>query len=721
MTGEFVGSPLYMSPEQIAAGRVPVDHRTDIYSLGATLYEILTLQPPFPGQRREQVIAHILQKDPTPPRRVNRRVPVDLETICLKALEKDPDRRYQNAGQMAEDLRRYLNGYTITARRPHLARRAARFIRRNKTAVTFSAVVAILAGIAAFAGWSAWERQGRLDAERTAREQERMVREEMLPEIRDRIESGRMVAAFSLTLEAKRILPDDPTVNELWSRVSIRTRVRTQPLGVRVSLSDWRHLEDKWSPQGLAPFEDLWIPQGWLRWEFAKDGYATVESARMVTPGATVDVALDSEADLREYGIGPGMVRVARGKARRTDTEAIEEDFFIDKYEVSNEEYHRFVVRRGYQEAKWWEDQEYEEKGVKLTWQAAVRGFIDRTGRPGPATWKDGTFLEGEADYPVRGVSWHEAAAYAKFMGKQLPTVYHWDCAASLAYAAHIVPLSNFSGKGPAPRGRYRGIGSFGVYNMAGNVKEWCWNEMESGRRWVRGGAWDEPSYMFVHADAESPLARPETVGFRCVKYVAKPPSPALAERKLAFRDYRKATPLPRDQVDAFTPLYAIERVPLEETVLSSDSAPAWTHETISVNSAHRSDRLVLHLFLPKVRKGVCRAIVYCPGAGSFNLSRFSDALRSGESVEPLLLAQNGWAVCWPIYKGMFERREERNTKLNWWREAHLDVARDARRALDYLQTRSDVDQDRLGFVGFSWARPSLRLSSLSSGDSKPA
>src|SRR5262245_52971926 len=104
ITGEFMGSPRYMSPEQIAAGRAPLDHRTDIYSLGATLYEALTLQPPFEGERRDQVIAQILHKEPRAPRAVDRKVPPDLETICLKAMDKDPDRRYRTAGAMAEDL-----------------------------------------------------------------------------------------------------------------------------------------------------------------------------------------------------------------------------------------------------------------------------------------------------------------------------------------------------------------------------------------------------------------------------------------------------------------------------------------------------------------------------------------------------------------------------------------------------------------------------------------
>jgi eukaryotic-like serine/threonine-protein kinase len=107
MTGEFVGTPAYMSPEQVTAGRTPLDHRTDIYSLGATLYELLTLQRPFEGKQRDQVLAQIIHKEPRAPRKLNKKVPVDLETICLKALEKDPDRRYQTGGAMAEDLRRF--------------------------------------------------------------------------------------------------------------------------------------------------------------------------------------------------------------------------------------------------------------------------------------------------------------------------------------------------------------------------------------------------------------------------------------------------------------------------------------------------------------------------------------------------------------------------------------------------------------------------------------
>jgi tetratricopeptide (TPR) repeat protein len=131
VSGEFVGTPAYMSPEQITAGRVPLDPRTDIYSLGATLYELLTLEPPHTGTSREQVLAQIVQKEPKPPRRIQKKVPLDLETICLKCLEKDPDRRYQTAGELADDLRRYVNRFAISARRAGPVQRLVKWVRRR--------------------------------------------------------------------------------------------------------------------------------------------------------------------------------------------------------------------------------------------------------------------------------------------------------------------------------------------------------------------------------------------------------------------------------------------------------------------------------------------------------------------------------------------------------------------------------------------------------------
>jgi serine/threonine protein kinase len=152
-TGEFVGTPMYMSPEQITAGRAPLDHRTDVYSLGATFYELLTLRPPFAAERRDQVIAQIIHKEPAPPRKLNRKVPVDLETICLKAMDKDPDRRYQTGKEMADDLRRYVNRFAVLAKRAGPLTKAGKWVRRHPGTAALLAclfVTVVAAGFFAF-------------------------------------------------------------------------------------------------------------------------------------------------------------------------------------------------------------------------------------------------------------------------------------------------------------------------------------------------------------------------------------------------------------------------------------------------------------------------------------------------------------------------------------------------------------------------------------------
>ena len=134
LTGDFAGTPSYVSPEQARGRRV--DHRTDLYSLGVTLFELLTLHRPFEGQTAQQVFRQLTSKDPPLPRHYNRLVPRDLETICLTALEKDAERRYQTAYELASDLRRFLEFRPVLARPAGLSVRAARLWRLSSSPIS---------------------------------------------------------------------------------------------------------------------------------------------------------------------------------------------------------------------------------------------------------------------------------------------------------------------------------------------------------------------------------------------------------------------------------------------------------------------------------------------------------------------------------------------------------------------------------------------------------
>ncbi len=144
MTGALLGTVRYLSPEQAMARRVPVDHRTDIYSLGATIYELLCFQPAFPGDDDKQVLSAIITRDPVRPRKIAPSVPHELETICLKALEKSPDTRYPTARAFVDDLRRYTHDLPIVAKRPSPIARAIKFVRRHKAGVVAAAAIVLL-------------------------------------------------------------------------------------------------------------------------------------------------------------------------------------------------------------------------------------------------------------------------------------------------------------------------------------------------------------------------------------------------------------------------------------------------------------------------------------------------------------------------------------------------------------------------------------------------
>lgn len=145
-TGDLVGTLRYMSPEQASGRRIPVDHRADVYSLGATLYEMLTLQPIFAGEDRNTLLFQILNDDPRPLRQWDLAIPVELETIVLKATAKSPADRYATAADMAADLRRFLDELPILARRPTVIDRTRKWMRRHPSFVG-AAVVLLVCGL----------------------------------------------------------------------------------------------------------------------------------------------------------------------------------------------------------------------------------------------------------------------------------------------------------------------------------------------------------------------------------------------------------------------------------------------------------------------------------------------------------------------------------------------------------------------------------------------
>jgi serine/threonine protein kinase len=172
-SGDLLGTIRYMSPEQALSRRGFVDHRTDIYSLGVTLYELLTLQPAFRGGDIPTLIRQITEEEPAPPGRFNPQVPRDLETIIMKAMSKEPAGRYASAQELADDLARFLDDSPILARRPSPAERAMRWARRHRAFVLSGAVALVLAMVClSICTAVIWTAMARAEREALAKESE---------------------------------------------------------------------------------------------------------------------------------------------------------------------------------------------------------------------------------------------------------------------------------------------------------------------------------------------------------------------------------------------------------------------------------------------------------------------------------------------------------------------------------------------------------------------
>jgi serine/threonine protein kinase/Flp pilus assembly protein TadD len=167
VSGDLVGTLRYMSPEQALAKRVVIDHRTDVYSLGATLYELLTLRPAFGGTDRQELLRQIAFEEPLAPRRINKAIPAELETIVLKAVEKNPADRYATAQELADDLRRFLEDRPIRARRPSWRQVATKWARRHR-GVVWAGTVVLAVLLVLGSGFGVWRLQQRAVAQSQA-------------------------------------------------------------------------------------------------------------------------------------------------------------------------------------------------------------------------------------------------------------------------------------------------------------------------------------------------------------------------------------------------------------------------------------------------------------------------------------------------------------------------------------------------------------------------
>jgi DNA-binding winged helix-turn-helix (wHTH) protein/pimeloyl-ACP methyl ester carboxylesterase len=541
------------------------------------------------------------------------------------------------------------------------------------------------------------------------------ARNVLLPAIEEALAKSRHSDArlLDMALEAEKAVPHDHTLAKLWPLIATTLTIETQPASAGVYWKDYVTPDAPWRLAGMTPLKDARVPHNLLRVEVRKEGFETIE---LVSPrpwsraGSDVPrLTLD-----RAGSLPPSMVRIP-ASVNEAYLIGVEKyggvkvpEFLADKYEVTNRQYKAFVDAGGYTNASYWRFPMIQ-AGKEIPLAAARARFTDRTGRPGPATWEAGTFPDGLADHPVAGVSWYEAAAYAAWAGKQLPTMYHWAQMADTTLTEFLLPFSNFSNKATTAAGGLPGLSSYGVYDIAGNVREWVLNASgNAGQHYILGGGFTDPTYAVNYAYAQPALDRSSTNGFRCIRELPGASVAAALTQPLsrAFRDYAHEQPVDDRTFAQFARQFVYDHTPLDARIDKVIDTDDWKLEVVSVNAPYNGERLPIYVFLPLHGTPPYQPVVLFPGTDGFFESRF-DPHWIEDYRDYTFIMKSGRALVLPIYKSTFERQDSLHSNLPEESVAYKDHvvmwAKDLSRTIDYLETRKDMRADRVAYLGVSW------------------
>jgi serine/threonine protein kinase/formylglycine-generating enzyme required for sulfatase activity len=706
--GRVMGTVAYMSPEQLRAQTV--DTRADVWSLGVILFEMVAGFRPFAGATTSAVIAAILEQAPLSTTEAAA-LPDELQRILQKALHKNRAERYQSAHELLRDLQALRDDLAFAAR----LQSSGKSIRRKITATKPKQwsrrigiiVVASLLTLTTVV-WG-FRRQANL---RWARAQ--------LPRLEQLAHERNYFEAYDLAAQVKQYLPDDAIIAKLMPTIADQLAVASEPAGARIYLT--RFGSDKAELIGTTPLSNHAFARGEYILRLEKEGFAPFErtiNSKLTLAGNTF-VPPDDPSDFKiklmaaaqmpdRMTFVPGGKYELASRTRPTDQSVELEDFFIDKYEVTNREYKEFISAGGYFNQQYWKH---------LSNPEAIKEFKDRTGLPGPRSWSNQTFPEGKADHPVTDITWHEAAAYAAFRGKQLPTIFQWEKAArngllsytsdyampwgGMVYSGDVDGHANFSSNGTTAVHSFPfGMSPFGCFNMAGNVSEWCLNEITDGFS-VAGGSWQDQYYLFADIGAFPATFSADRLGFRCVRNFPENKGDQGAMRIDTTKQIPVYKPTSEAYFQSLLSHFRYDPTPLDAQIIETKETDEWRYEKISFIGGNE-ERALGHLYLPKSAKAPFHVLQFVPAGdvyeGFFTLSdsvemQVAPFIKSGRAV---------WAV---VFKGFKERAAYGYGNFGWntvkRREEVVRNATDLRRGLDYLATRSDMDVHRVAYYGYS-------------------
>lgn len=726
--GSTPGTTAYMSPEQLRGEEA--DFRSDIWSLGIVLFEMLTGIPPFQGNFDQAIVYSILHEKPKSIKKLNPDVTDEIEQIVMQCLEKDRKKRIQSAEELLNRLKAIKGETSVSGIHKYGLSR----VRFSKAGLTLALVIA---SVFIFLVVTLPIRK--------------ILSSDNLQEVdfklQQLVNNEQYYEASQLAEEHRSVLENDSLFKELSLIIYDTLSVSSEPSGAKVYMIRYRpghsDLNTKGELIGETPIKNFRVVRGDYLLTIEKTGersstsenqysvpFEKVEYAPAQRIASSYPIMKEFPVPVRGIQINlkliekdklPEDIVFVSGGNHKLVSSSIDfhkpvrlNDFYIDKYEVGNANYKKFISAGGYLNKKYWKYR-FVKDGKEISWEDAMKLFVDRTNLPGPRSWINQNYPNGKEKYPVTDISWYEAAAYAEFLGKSLPTVYQWERAARNGVPNYhsvsmpwgwIYPLTNisdrtnFNSNGPEPVDKYKfGISYYGCYNVAGNVSEWCFNKSNDEFTYA-DGSYADSNYVFGTFKGAGGFYTSPTLGFRCVKNPDETNLDQGGMNLYLSPQIPVYHPVNDLKFKSIKKLFDYKKISFNPRVILTEENNNWIKQKISFDSPF-SDKIIGYLFLPKNVAKPYQCILWNPHSGVYKYGFSADWAAEKLFSENIIY---GRALFVLVPKGSPERKwelGEDNPDLSnpLFRDHVIRWVIEIRIALDYLASRSDIDLDKIAYI----------------------
>jgi eukaryotic-like serine/threonine-protein kinase len=564
----------------------------------------------------------------------------------------------------------------------------------------------------------------------------RVARADQFAKIEQLIAQDQYGAAFTLAhpLMADASARADPRLQALWKQIVLPGTPLVAEAGATLSYKAYDDTNDGWIAAGQTPIKKMFdLPKDVLRIRVEKAGFQTGDFV-VANPGPSIKSVKSLENDFLKEGFAiPDLPLPLAPEGKLADdmvlvpatdepiflTQLADDttgydrrklpEFAISRFEVTNREYQAFVDAGGYDNPTYWEGLQFRDEGRTLDWAEARARFVDRTGRPGPADWELSKYPAKQAEFPVVGISWYEAVAYARFRHLAVPTIHHWARAAfgpwegQFETAPAIAAASRFLADGPVEARRQLGPGPWGTWNTAGNVREWVWNFV-GDHAVALGGSWSDYNAEYNDLETVQPMERSDRIGLRLMDSFGPVPEELLKPITQSLDEASaKREPMSDEAFEAMRFQFTVgAHTPTNVQVTQFAESDMWTAEEVLLTYAG-GDVLSVYIVLPRGSRGALQPVLFgFPGGGLPRPNReVLEQLRTAD-----VIVSGGRALVMPIWADQYQRAQPQTTDLevfaDRYRRRAVQFYQDGVRTIDYLSSRSDMDARRVGFMGVS-------------------